>query len=204
MKSLMRASCCSLDTGWCCLYSIENSPLPCVLLRMTVLYPNISLNGTSDLISTWLASSFRSELRIRPPRLFRPPISTPWNSAGASTSRLITGARICGLPAFTPWRIPYCIASWKDKSLESTACAAPSVITTRIPDRGWPASTPFSQAALAPFSQLGMNSGGILVPIIWFSNSNSTPFFSSSSSRGSTKPITLAYCPDPPDCFLCR
>jgi hypothetical protein len=35
------------------------------------------------------------------------------------------------------------------------------VITTRTPERVYPASTPFEQANLAPFSQLGINSIGI-------------------------------------------
>lgn len=49
------------------------------------------------------------------------------------------------------------------------------------------------------FSTAGMNCLGTLVPMVWSSNSS---LVKCSGSRGSRTPVTLPYCPDPPDCFL--
>ena len=63
---------------------------------------------------------------------------------------------------------------------------------------GKPARIPPSSASTTPFSIAGMNSFGILPPLISFSNSNPLPGF------GSTRSLVRAYWPLPPVCFLWR
>ena len=75
------------------------------------------------------------------------------------------GSRICGLGrrVDTSRNAPRA-AAWNALSEESTAWAAPSLITTRKPVTGNPIRRPFSIIDWKPFSTEGMNSVGIEPP----------------------------------------
>jgi len=99
---------------------------------------------------------------------------------------------------FAEFLNPSLAASSKESESESTAWKEPSLRVTFIASISNPARGPFFIASLKPFSTEGINSLGILPPLIKLINSN--PVFP--SSAGSIVNTISANLPLPPDCFL--
>ncbi len=81
-------------------------------------------------------------------------------------------------------------------SEESTSWYDPSYNVTLISTIGYPATTPVSIASCNPFSTAGINSLGMVPPLISSANTNPPPL-----SIGSTFIFTWPYCPLPPVCL---
>jgi hypothetical protein len=64
-------------------------------------------------------------------------------------------------------------------------------------------SVPAAMASRKPFSMEGTNTLGMSVPTSLLTNSSLALSPLSAAGIGSTRPVTLPNCPDPPLCFLC-
>mmetsp|Transcript_22230 Transcript_22230/g.71535 ORF Transcript_22230/g.71535 Transcript_22230/m.71535 type:complete len:201 (-) Transcript_22230:1594-2196(-) len=176
------SSVLSRGAGTCALYSIVYSPLPCVTPRRSDEKPNMLSSGTSASIVT---NSAPSMLLTVPLRCETSATAVPWNSAGTATSVDMSGSSSTGFAVAIACLKAPCAAARKASSFESTACASPSCSTTRIPITGEPVRVPLSIASRKPLSIAVTNSGGIMLPTSWLSNSYA-PWPSASEEIGST------------------
>ena len=108
------------------------------------------------------------------------------------------GSIITDLAYFAAFLYPILAASSNERESESTAWKDPSFNVIFIASISKPAKGPFFIASLNPFSTEGINSLGILPPLILLINSK--PGFP--SSAGSIVKEISANLPLPPDCFL--
>ena len=176
--------------------SIEDVALPEDNVLNEVTYPNISESGTNALITFAL---FLSSIPFTVPLLlFKSPTISPIYSSGVTTSSFIIGSIITAFAAFPDSLNPSFAANSNDNWSESTAWNEPSLRVTFIASTSNPAKGPFFIASLKPFSTEGINSFGILPPLI--SLMNSRPVLP--SSAGPISNIISANLPRPPDCFL--
>ena len=119
-------------------------------------------------------------------------------SSGVKTSNFIIGSIITDLADLAALLYPIFAANSNDKESESTAWKDPSLRVTFIASISKPAKGPFFIASLKPFSTDGINSRGMLPPLILLINSKpDLP-----SSAGSIVKDISANLPLPPDCFL--
>ena len=149
-------------------------PLPCVIERSWVVYPNISSSGIWARI--YLKPFLSPSSATLPLRGCDIADHCTHASHGDINIHFHDGFKDNGVCLRQPrLSAPIDAASLNASSEESTSWYEPSTSSTFILIRGYPRTTPFSRASLIPVSMLEIYSLGMAPPTILFSNTKSAP-----------------------------